>query len=229
MSKTTTKLVSMTRLADQGELGGIMVRLMMVIQDFALANHAMGSWKAEKDGKYKHRHIAAGRYFLRLQMSHILEAFELVEEIQKSDELKAAVLACDKQTRKSFEALEAFMNGEDYKLLLVIRNTIGFHYGRKLVLQSLARIKERLEKQRAEKKNADDLVGITLGHEALDWHFVPTEWVENDIVVRGIFKIPEGQPMDDQQKSDEIVDRLHEIAKTFADFGGHFIRHHAKA
>ena len=43
MAKTTTTLVSMTRLADQGELGGVMVRLMMAIQDFALANHAMGS------------------------------------------------------------------------------------------------------------------------------------------------------------------------------------------
>jgi hypothetical protein len=97
------------------------------------------------------------------------------------------------------------------------------------VLQSLARIKERLEKQRAEKKDPTDLVGITLGHDALDWHFVPTEWLENDFVVRGIFKIPEGDPADDQKKSDEIVDRLHEIAKVFADFGGHFIRHHAKA
>jgi hypothetical protein len=125
-------------------------------------------------------------------MSHILEAFELVEEIRKCDELKAAVLACDERTRKSFEALEAFMKGEDYKLLLVIRNTIGFYYGRKVVLQSLARMKERLEKRRAEKKKGDDLVGITLGHDALDWHFVPTEWVENDIVVRGIFKVPEG-------------------------------------
>jgi hypothetical protein len=82
----------MIRLADQGELGGVMVRLMMVIQDFALANDAMGSWKAEKNGKYKHCYLAAGRYFLRLQMSHILDAFELVEEIQKSDELKGAVL-----------------------------------------------------------------------------------------------------------------------------------------
>jgi hypothetical protein len=34
-------------------------------------------------------------------MSHILEAFEIVEEIQKSKELNAAVLACDAQTKKS--------------------------------------------------------------------------------------------------------------------------------
>ena len=229
MGKSTTSLISMTRLAEQGELGGVMVRLMMVLQDFALANHAMAGWKAEKNGKLKDRHIGAGRYFLRLQMSHIFEAFALIEEIQKSDDLRATVEACDAQTKKSFVALETFMKSDDYKLLLVIRNTIGFHYGRKVVLQSLERIKQRLDKKREEKKPVNDLVAVTLGSEALDWHFVPTEWVENDIVVRGIFKLPEGQPEDDQKKSDEIVDRLHEIAKTFGDFAGYFIKSHAKA
>jgi hypothetical protein len=222
-------MVSMTKLAEQGELGGLMVRLMMAVQDFALANHAMGKWKAERDGKYKDRYIAAGRYFLRLQMSHILETFELVEEIQKSDDLKAALAACDAETQKSFAKLQEFMKNDDYKLLLMVRNTIGFHYGRKVVLQALERIKARAEKNREQKKKWNDLVPITLGHEALDWHFVPTEWVENDIVVRGIFKIAEGDPAEDQDKSNEIVDRLHAVAGTFADFAGHFIKRHAKA
>jgi hypothetical protein len=51
MSETTTTLVGMTRLADQGELGGIMVRLMLVIQDFALANHAHGVVEGRKGRK----------------------------------------------------------------------------------------------------------------------------------------------------------------------------------
>ena len=53
MSKSMTWTVSMKKLADHGELGGVMVRLMMVLQDFALANHSMGGWKAEEGQKLK--------------------------------------------------------------------------------------------------------------------------------------------------------------------------------
>ena len=211
-------------------MGGVLVRLMMALQDFALANHAMGTWKEQEDPKLKDRRIGAARYFLRLLQSHILEAFGIIEEIEASPELLAAVEACDTQTKKSFAALQQFRTSDDYKLLLRIRNNIGFHYGGKVVLQALERIQKRLTLKREQKKKVDDLAAITLGREALDWHFVPTEWVENDIIIRGIFQIPEGDDTADEQKStDEIVMRLHDIAAAFGDFAGYFIKQHAKA
>jgi len=85
MGKTTTWMVNMKKLAGQGELGG----LMMALQDFALANHAMQAWKTEQSLKLKSRKVGAARYFLRMQISHIFEAFEIVQnEIEPSAELK---------------------------------------------------------------------------------------------------------------------------------------------
>jgi hypothetical protein len=92
MGKTTTWMVNMKKLVGQGELGGVMVRLMMALQDFAQANHAMQAWKTEQSLKPKSRKVGAGRYFLRMQISHIFEAFEIVQnEIEPSAELKAAL------------------------------------------------------------------------------------------------------------------------------------------
>ena len=102
MGKSTTWMVSLKKLSDQGELGGVMVRLMMVLQDFALANHSMETWKTEQNRKLKSRKVGAGRYFLRLQLSHLLEAFKIVQnEIETSAELKAAIGASATRRRKN--------------------------------------------------------------------------------------------------------------------------------
>src|SRR5262245_53385167 len=72
---------------------------MMIVQDFGLSNHAMEMWKQE-EGKRKSRKTGAGRYFLRLQMSHMFEAFDIIkDEIEKSEILKKAIAACDERTR----------------------------------------------------------------------------------------------------------------------------------
>lgn len=218
MSSTTT-WISTERLAEHGELGGIMVRLMMALQDFALADHSMGTWKAEEDHKLQDRKVGAVRYFLRLQLSHVFEAFEIIKEIEEQCELRAAVDACDRQTVKAYQTVIEFMKGDDYNLLLRIRNNIGFHYGRKVALQSLKRLEKRPNKNGA----------LTIGNEALTWYFEPTEWVENDVIVHGIFGLPEDEePTDLSAKTDDIVMRLHNIAHAFGDFAGYFIKGHAK-
>jgi len=126
---------------------------MMVLQDFALANHAMEAWKTEHSLKLRSRKIGAARYFLRMQISHVFEAFEIVQnEIEKSAELKAAIEACDARTKKSYQTVIDFIKSDDYKLLSRIRNNIGFHYGPKVVLQSVQRLDKRQDKKRGEKK-----------------------------------------------------------------------------
>lgn len=224
-------MVSLKKLSDQGELGGVMVRLMMVLQDFALANHSMETWKTEQNRKLKSRKVGAGRYFLRLQLSHLLEAFKIVQnEIETSAELKAAIGACDTQTKKSYQTVIDFMGSDDYNLLLRIRNNIGFHYDRKVVTQSLRRLEERQVNKRKKNIYTNDNAALTLGHDAMDWYFTLTDSVENDVVVHGIFNLPQNdQPADLQAKTDAIVMRLHEIAGVFADFAGHFVKYHAKS
>jgi hypothetical protein len=231
MGKSTTWMVSMEKLADQGTLGSVMIRLMMMIQDFALANHAMEAWKNEPNRTLASRKVSAARYFLRMQMSHLLEACQMIQdEFEKNADLKAAVEACDAQTKSSYAKLLEFLKGADYTLLLRVRNNIGFHYGDKVVQQSLARLGRKREKRKKEGKYTNDNAGLTLGNEALDWYFQATEHVENDVIIHGIFALPEDdEPGDVQKTTDDIVMRLHGMAYTFADFAGHFVRHHTKA
>ena len=103
MGKTTTWMVNMKKLVGQGELGGLMVRLMMALQDFALANHAMQARKTEQSLKLKSRKVGAARYFLLMQISHIFEAFEIVQN--EMEKLKAAIEACDAQTKNSYQTV----------------------------------------------------------------------------------------------------------------------------
>ncbi|WP_072375405.1 hypothetical protein [Hyphomicrobium sp. NDB2Meth4] len=230
MGKSTTWLVSMERLADLGEIGSLMVRLMTAVQDFGLANYAMGKWKAEDSFKLQPRKLGAARYFLRLQMSHMFEALAIIEnEIERTPALRAAVEQCDARTIKSYEWLVEFAKSDDFKLLTRIRNNIGFHYDAKVVSQSLRRLERQRKKKVSAGKFTKDFGALTLGNESLDWFFKPTEYVENDIIIHGIFGLSEDdEPQDLQQRTDEIVMRLHDVAVVFSDFAGHFIKHHAK-
>ncbi len=230
MRKTTTWMVSIEKLAKQGNLGAVMVRLMMAVQDFALANHAMETWKAEQSRRLQGRKIGARMYFQRLQVSHFYEAFEIIKEIKAGAALTAAVDKCDPQTRSSYQRLLTFLNDGDYKLLLRIRNNVGFHYAAKDVLKALKRLERRQVRRRKDGRCVNDSHAFTLGNYAMDWHFQATEAVEDDIVVHDIFGLPENDdPVDLLAKTDDIVMRLQPIAGVLADFAGYFVKYHAKA
>jgi hypothetical protein len=230
VSKTTTWAVDLKKLADASELGSVMVRLMMALQDFALANHAMGAWKSEASPKLKNREIGAARYFLRLQIAHLREALKIVnEEIEKNDNLKAAVAACDAPTKRSYQTAVDFSRGGDNKLVERIRSNISFHYDPKVVKRSLQRLEARQNKKRKEGEYVNGNALLTLGHNAMDWYFTVTDAVEIDIVVHDIFDLNEDeQPEVLQEKVDAIMVRLYEAAAVFADFAGHFVKFHAK-
>jgi hypothetical protein len=152
---STTKSVSMQRLAEQGEVGGLILRLMMVLQDYAFANRAMTAvGRPTKKKKLGDTKRAAGRYYLRLQMSHSFEALAIIREIKDNEELSAMVMGCDRIAKKAFEALVKFLDAPDYALFACIRNNVGFHYGRKEVLKSLARVERRRHRQ-VEKRKRD--------------------------------------------------------------------------
>jgi len=134
----------------------------------------------------------------------MFEAFDIIEkEIETDEKLEGAIETCDALTMKSYRALLDFMKTDDFKLLTRIRENISFHYGAKVVTNSLKRILDRQTK-RTEKRWVNKQLSLTLGEDALDWSF--DGWIENDIVVYGIFKLPDDDdPTEVQAKTDEII------------------------
>jgi hypothetical protein len=235
--------MSMQRLVEQGEVGGVIVRLMMVLQDYAWANRAFTALgrSGKKKKKLGDTKRAAGRYFLRLQMSHSFEALEIVREIKNSEALTGLVLGCDRVARVAFRELEQFLEHGDYVLLARIRNNLSFHYDKagKVVLKSLARIERRrqgqVEKQKQglpDLRKPIDSVKLTLARRPDHSQFVAWEMVETDIVLHDIFKLAESDTKTGDRQldadADEIVMRLHQVLKQFSIFAAHFILKYAK-
>jgi hypothetical protein len=213
--ESTTKSVSMRSLAEQGSVGGLLIRLMMVLQDYAFANQAMTAIgrpsKKKKQGDVKR---ASGRYYLRLQISHSYEALKIVQEMKDKEDFASMLLSCSKDTKKAHEKLLAFLDHADFKLMTRIRNNISFHYDPAVVLKSLRRVEERRQRQVAKRKNnvADvrkptDVVNFKTARIAHKSEFVPWEVIENDIVLHDIFKLAESDTHTEDKKLDADADR----------------------
>jgi len=192
---------------------------MMALNDLSLADDGLGRWEQEANPRLANRKLGGKRYFLRTLLSHVFEALAIIKEIMGDVELRSAVDTCDATTQASFEKLVTFLGSDDYKLLLKIRNNLAFHYGARIVQQSIVHLAEKIPNK---------LISCSMGDEAINWHFVPGEWVENDIIVRAIFAIEDADKETVQSKTNEITVRLHDIVQSLADFGGHFIKSHCQ-
>lgn len=215
MAKRTIFDTRFSRLARKPKLGSVMVRLMMALNDVSLSDDGMGRWKNEENERLKNWKTGAQRFFLRTLLAHIFEALAIIREIVNDAELMKVVEGSDAATRSSFEKLRKFIDSADYKFLKRIRNNLAFHYDGKVVQRSVENLAGRFPRK---------LISCSLGDEAIDWHFTPGEWVENDIIVRAIFGIDAVDEKVAQEKTDEIIVRIHELAYSLADFGGHFIK-----
>lgn len=217
MSKSTTTLVRVAKIAEEFELGDVLIRLMMACNDFSLANESLGRWRNPQTKKEEVRAQGAARYFLRLQVSHICEALDIVDEIERSTVLRAALESTDERTKASFEKLKKFKSSPIYRTIKLIRNKVGFHYDSDWAKKALQRIAA---------DHPDLQSSITMGEEALDWYFEPGDLVEDSIVVRQIFKIQ--READVRTETDKILTELQRVAETFGDFAGYFVKHHCK-
>jgi len=218
MGRSTTNVLRFAKITEDRELGSVMVWLMMACNDLSLANESLGYWRNPRTRKEENRATGALWYFLRLQIAHVCEAMGVIQEIERSDRLRAYVRATDRQTQQSYDALPKIKRNKPFKLMKLIRNKVGFHYDPVWVGGAIKRI---------DGKYPDLLCTISVGQELLDWHFEPGELVEDCLVVRQIFKIADGA--DVRVETDKILDDLHKIAATFVEFAGHFIKHHAGA
>ena len=145
-------------------------------------------------------------------MSYVYEALEVIKEIRDSQALTAEVEKCAEKTRACFATVKVFLDTDDYKKLLRLRNNAGFHYDAKLA--------ERAVKEIAA-DSPDDSSPMTLGEEPLDWHFVLGDKVQDKIVIRYIFEVPKGEAVG--KASDAIANRVFDMAEKLIEFAGYFV------
>jgi hypothetical protein len=179
----------------------------------SIAMDAQRRWTEDTKCEREHRQRGAKIYFIRLQLSHIYEAMEIVKEIRDDAELVKAIDRCDRFTKEGFDALLIFMGSPEFeKVMGRIRNNLTFHYDPKTIERALASLVA---------KHPDASGSISLGDEPYNWFFEPGEMVGDRAVVRQIFKVPEGA--DVTTETDKVVSRLHEIVQLFGGFAGSFI------
>jgi hypothetical protein len=74
MGRSTTNVLRFAKIAEDRELGSVMVQLMIASNDLALAHESLGYWRNPRTRKEENRATGALRYFLRLQIAHVFEA-----------------------------------------------------------------------------------------------------------------------------------------------------------
>src|SRR5258708_292823 len=112
-------------------MASIILRLMMAVNDGALANNALLEWDETTERLKKNRHQGGKMYFARMQLGHIFESLDMIEEIAKSDRLRELVAGADSGTQKSFDTVMTFLDTPDHKIMARIRSNLSFHYDSK--------------------------------------------------------------------------------------------------
>jgi hypothetical protein len=199
------------------EVASVVVRLMMALNDIAMANEGLGEWTFGQERKKLARQNGGRLYYGRMLMAHVYEALSIIKDIQDNPKLRALVDACDPETRLSFDAVAVFLTTSDYNMLLRIRNNASFHYDDKLAVRAVEQIDNKFPKH---------ISTYSLGHDPLDWYFQLGDLVLDRIVVRDIFEAPEHADL--RAAIDPILLRMHTMANAFSDFSGHFIRNQLK-
>ena len=195
------------------KLGSVVLRLMMAMNDIGITNSSMVEWEKTCDPKKKARWRGGVLYFGRVQSAHLFEALSIIDEIKKDSNLMAAVERADRNTKRSFETVTNFLDGNDYKMMCKMRNVVAFHYDPKLTLRRLKRLVE---------KWPDHSTLYSLGSDTLDWYFELGDLIADEIIIREVFQISE--EADIKEAAIETLDRLHKIGAGFTDFAGYFIR-----
>jgi hypothetical protein len=218
VSRSTHKFARLDAFASRGELGSVLIRLMMVINDMSLAMDAQRRWTEDAIKERKHRDRGAKIYFVRLQISHIYEAMRIVKEIRDSPVVMKAVDRSDHFTKKGFAALLTFIGSPEFeKAMGRIRNNLTFHYDPITIERALASLVA---------KHPDAIGWLSLGDEPHNWFFEPGDMVGDRAAVREIFKVPDGA--DVAAETDKIVLRLHSIVQMFGGFAGSLIWQNSK-
>jgi hypothetical protein len=210
------RLTTFKKLNDKGELGIVLGRLMLAMNDIGIANDALGSWMKEQEGIRRDRQKGAKMYFVRMLISHVFEALTVINKIRNMPELMAIVDRSPAPTKAAFSRSAAVIGTEKYKHMKELRSGLGFHY-----LDHPVR--GAIESQG--KKVPDLQLSLSVGHDPLEWYYEPGDRIVDSAVVREIFKIPEGD--DVQKEVDKLIHDIQSVGDDLAAFAGYFIMENA--
>jgi hypothetical protein len=212
-----TRLTNFKKLSDKGELGIILGRLMLAVNDLSIANDALGQWMGEQTGIRKTREKGAKMYFVRILISHVFEALKIINKIKSTPDLMNVIDGSPKVIKGHFDKCAKVVGTKDYLLMKAMRNDVSFHYLDNTVRKAIA----------SQSQKAPELsLALSVGDSTLDWYYEPGDRILDSAVVRGIFEIPEGA--DVQPSVDNLIHRLQDIGDHLAHFGGYFIMENAK-
>jgi hypothetical protein len=124
MPKSTTRVIKTKEIADSG-IGSVLARLMMIVNDMAIVNESLRMWSTSTDKPWESRKGGGRALFARVQMSYVFEALEVIKEIRDSKALTAEVQKCTTKTQDSFAVVKGFIDTDDYKKLIRLRNKSG--------------------------------------------------------------------------------------------------------
>jgi hypothetical protein len=210
-----TRLTTFKKLEDKGELGVVLGRLMVAMNDIGIANDGLGSWMKDQEGIKKDRQAGAKMYFIRMLISHIFEALSVINKIDNMPELREVVHQSYPDTQREFNACVAVIGTAHYKQMKDLRSGFGFHYLDRPIRDAIA----------SQAVKAPDLnLSLSVGNDHLEWFYQPGDRIIDSAVVRGVFQIPEGA--DVQKEVDKLIHDLQEVGDHLAQFAGFFIMEH---
>jgi hypothetical protein len=209
-----TKYLRSRDLALSGDLPSVVIRLMWAINDIALAADANDIWAETTGHPRAHLKGRARMYFIRLIMSHVHEALNIIVEIHKSLDLTAVVDQCDARTRENFKKLVAILNSPERRHLFRFRTKATFHYDKELAAEHL---------QRVVVQDPAALWGYSVGSTPGDWYFELGDAVMDHMVVKFVLGADEPKSPARTKKVAEIATRLQEVSIIFTEFAKSFI------
>jgi hypothetical protein len=211
-----TRLTNFEKLAAKGELGIVLGRLMLALNDIGVANDALGTWIGVQTGIRKDRQAGAKMYFVRMLISHVFEGLAVISKIKSNTELMKAVESSGRPTQVAFSKCAAVIGTERYKLMKRVRNDLGFHYLDETVRAAIA----------SQSEKAPELpLSLSVGHDPLEWYYQPGDRIVDSAIVRDIFKISEGA--DVQKEVDGLIHDMQAVGDNLAEFSGYFVMENA--
>lgn len=218
MGRSRTRSAKTSAITKHPELSNVLIRLMLSVNDIALASDANDEWASTTVQPRVYRKAAARMYFIRVLMGHVYEGLTIIEHISRVTALKAAVDRCDARTVAAYQALDTFIRSPEMKTLDRFRNRAAFHYDRQLPERHLREIAQH---------SPDAIWSYSMGSEPLDWRFELADAVMDRIVIREVFGLKEPRGPERTRKTEAIATRIQDISMLFTNFAAHFVWHHS--
>jgi hypothetical protein len=216
MLKSTTWIMKAANIAWKPELSSILARLMILTTLRLPLTRTIYGPMIPTQGESHAKMLPVS--FVRVLLSHVNEALEIVQEMSDSVILREAVNKCDHRTVADFKELEA-ISKEEREQFRKFRSRTTFHYDKQLPDRALKEIA----------KNVPDRPwSYSMGREPLDWQFELADAIVDRMVVREVMGVKMPKSSERTELTAEIAGRLQDISRQYTGFAAYFVRRHCR-